>query len=137
MPKFNKATVRQWTQKALIVAALLAAPAAYSEVELASVDAQDPGTLLGNYLSGRIARGDHDTAAAADFYSKALTEDPSNEVILEQAFLLETASAHWDRALQFAHDLVKIEPAHRIRSEERRVGKECTSWCRSRWSPYD
>ena len=24
----------------------------------------------------------------------------------------------------------------RQRSEERRVGKECTSWCRSRWSPY-
>ena len=23
-----------------------------------------------------------------------------------------------------------------IGSEERRVGKECTSWCRSRWSPY-
>ena len=114
MPKFDKATVRRWTQKALIVAVLLAAPAAYSEVELASVDAQDPGTLLGNYLSGRIARGDHDTATAADFYSKALAEDPSNEVILEQAFLLETASAHWDRALQLAHDLVKIEPAHRI-----------------------
>ena len=26
-------------------------------------------------------------------------------------------------------------PTH-ARSEERRVGKECTSWCRSRWSPY-
>ena len=25
-----------------------------------------------------------------------------------------------------------LKPA---RSEERRVGKECTSWCRSRWSP--
>ena len=24
----------------------------------------------------------------------------------------------------------------RGRSEERRVGKECRSWCRSRWSPY-
>ena len=24
----------------------------------------------------------------------------------------------------------------RGRSEERRVGKECWSWCRSRWSPY-
>src|SRR3546814_7981118 len=24
----------------------------------------------------------------------------------------------------------------RIRSEERRVGKECVSTCRSRWSPY-
>ena len=23
-----------------------------------------------------------------------------------------------------------------IRSEERRVGKECASMCRSRWSPY-
>ena len=27
-------------------------------------------------------------------------------------------------------------PFHLVRSEERRVGKECTSWCRSRWSPY-
>src|SRR3546814_2842837 len=25
---------------------------------------------------------------------------------------------------------------HDIRSEERRVGKECVSTCRSRWSPY-
>src|SRR3546814_6766354 len=24
-----------------------------------------------------------------------------------------------------------------MRSEERRVGKECVSTCRSRWSPYD
>src|SRR3546814_14513310 len=27
-----------------------------------------------------------------------------------------------------------LDPA--IRSEERRVGKECVSTCRSRWSPY-
>src|SRR3546814_18304889 len=27
-------------------------------------------------------------------------------------------------------------PTHMIRSEERRVGKECVSTCRSRWSPY-
>ena len=27
-------------------------------------------------------------------------------------------------------------PEKSVRSEERRVGKECTSWCRSRWSPY-
>ena len=26
--------------------------------------------------------------------------------------------------------------AHRDRSEERRVGKECSELCRSRWSPY-
>ena len=39
-------------------------------------------------------------------------------------------------------ELLNIEPADTdniivaSRSEERRVGKECTSWCRSRWSPY-
>src|SRR3546814_11544250 len=29
-------------------------------------------------------------------------------------------------------DLIGVE----LRSEERRVGKECVSTCRSRWSPY-
>ena len=31
---------------------------------------------------------------------------------------------------------VSVPVAGTVRSEERRVGKECTSWCRSRWSPY-
>ena len=36
-----------------------------------------------------------------------------------------------------ADDRALVEVATVIRrSEERRVGKECTSWCRSRWSPY-
>src|SRR3546814_4686111 len=30
----------------------------------------------------------------------------------------------------------KMAPRLRMRSEERRVGKECVSTCRSRWSPY-
>src|SRR3546814_13532760 len=35
------------------------------------------------------------------------------------------------------HDMrVIVNLADRIRSEERRVGKECVSTCRSRWSPY-
>ena len=31
---------------------------------------------------------------------------------------------------------LSVAAQHARRSEERRVGKECTSWCRSRWSPY-
>ena len=31
---------------------------------------------------------------------------------------------------------VERKTVEKVRSEERRVGKECTSWCRSRWSPY-
>jgi tetratricopeptide (TPR) repeat protein len=108
----HRAALRKLAWSSLLVAALVAAPAAYSEV--ASENPEDSGTLLGNYLSGRLARGDHDTIAAADFYSKALAEDPANEIILEQAFLLEAASAHWDRAVELAKELVKAEPAHRI-----------------------
>ena len=34
-------------------------------------------------------------------------------------------------------DGLRLRKANRVRrSEERRVGKECASMCRSRWSPY-
>src|SRR3546814_12101142 len=32
--------------------------------------------------------------------------------------------------------LRRLGPPWQTRSEERRVGKECVSTCRSRWSPY-
>ena len=107
-------TFRKWAWRSLLALALVAAPAAYSEVAGPGAVQAGPGTLLGNYLSGRVARGDHDTTAAAEFYSRALAEDPSNELILEQTFLLETAAADWDRAIELAHELVKHEPSHRI-----------------------
>jgi tetratricopeptide (TPR) repeat protein len=108
------AALRKWAPRSLLLAALVAAPAAYSEVVPADPGDAQPGTLLGNYLSGRLARGDHDTVTAAGFYSKALAGDPENAIILEQAFLLETASANWNRAVSLAADLIKVEPAHRI-----------------------
>src|SRR3546814_2914255 len=49
-----------------------------------------------------------------------------------------------DEAVRVALDEVRARYGNRIasvihlaaRSEERRVGKECVSTCRSRWSPY-
>src|SRR3546814_3031069 len=35
-----------------------------------------------------------------------------------------------------AQHLHRFAAANPLRSEERRVGKECVSTCRSRWSPY-
>ena len=113
MSDAETAGFRKWARRSLFALAILAAPAAYSEVA-SNVTESEPGTLLGNYLSGRVARGDHDTAAAADFYSRALAEDPNNELILEQAFLLETAAADWDSAIKLARELVRVEPSHRI-----------------------
>src|SRR3546814_9399093 len=45
-------------------------------------------------------------------------------------------AAHADDAEPLAPDPLAEHPGRRPRSEERRVGKECVSTCRSRWSPY-
>src|SRR3546814_5417287 len=37
--------------------------------------------------------------------------------------------------IAFPNVIVVTSPVY-VRSEERRVGKECVSTCRSRWSPY-
>ena len=34
------------------------------------------------------------------------------------------------------YDIERYERLRDLRSEERRVGKECLRLCRSRWSPY-
>ena len=45
--------------------------------------------------------------------------------------------APWeDRAAVFLRAAELLAGPWRARSEERRVGKECSSPCRSRWSPY-
>src|SRR3546814_15345603 len=56
------------------------------------------------------------------------------------------AAASWTRVrtengrVRLWHEVTDAELerllAERARSEERRVGKECVSTCRSRWSPY-
>src|SRR3546814_14538453 len=46
-----------------------------------------------------------------------------------------TKQAHLDNALSAVELALTDEEVDRIRSEERRVGKECVSTCRSRWTP--
>src|SRR3546814_6119762 len=40
------------------------------------------------------------------------------------------------KAVSAAYNAVSDHTMPGLRSEERRVGKECVSTCRSRWSPY-
>ena len=49
------------------------------------------------------------------------------------ASLAPTTVALFTSNVALAHSIIKQRYA---RSEERRVGKECASMCRSRWSPY-
>src|SRR3546814_14073929 len=47
---------------------------------------------------------------------------------------LKLRSAGYDKPMQVNHNSGGMALLHR--SEERRVGKECVSTCRSRWAPH-
>ena len=70
-------------------------------------------------------------------------EDPTLEERVERGVALLEATAEMRVTSAAGTDLTaRLEGAFRAgssgvaRSEERRVGKECTMTCRSRWSPY-
>src|SRR3546814_8526016 len=73
-----------------------------------------PAYFLGTKLEAFRGRGNGDPLASRD------VEDILN-VVDGRAGLVEE---------------VRLAPPALRRSEERRVGKECVSTCRSRWSPY-
>lgn len=77
-------------------------------------DSAEQRSLLGNYLAGRFARAHQDTESAAGFYGQALASDPSNEVLLEQAFQMETLAGNWPRALPLAEKLSTAQQSHRM-----------------------
>ena len=63
-----------------------------------------------------------------------ITEDVGGrrDTIIVPATGLEDFKKLLDEMVKASGEIPQKTP----RSEERRVGKECTSWCRSRWSPY-
>src|SRR3546814_15072239 len=54
----------------------------------------------------------------------------------EPIVFVATASRHRRAAFEAADYLMDRLKTEAVRSEERRVGKECVSTCSSRWSPY-
>src|SRR3546814_4313939 len=65
----------------------------------------------------------------------------SSDLWLQKGGALEQAG-DWENARPALEKALELAPNEPIvlnylgRSEERRVGKECVSTCRSRWSPY-
>src|SRR3546814_3654769 len=65
----------------------------------------------------------------------------------KQGFMASMSSGEWEKLSMILSSLIlvvyfrrvlisSLEYSSLMRSEERRVGKECVSTCRSRWSPY-
>ena len=65
---------------------------------------------------------------------KKLLNDAESEFKTFEATFSEDKKRLEEERAQLARHFEEQMAIHR--SEERRVGKECTSWCRSRWSPY-
>src|SRR3546814_15822543 len=67
-----------------------------------------------------------------------LGDDPSDYVRVDGFLFLSTAA--WTSARQATLERALLDRPRPLlianRPEERRVGKECVSTCRSRWSPY-
>jgi tetratricopeptide (TPR) repeat protein len=74
----------------------------------------DAHSLLGSYLAANLAKGINDNNSAAEFYRSALALDPTNAVLLEQAFQTEAAEGHWDRAVPLARQLVAKDAENRM-----------------------
>src|SRR3546814_11313446 len=92
--------------------------------------------LVSDAEKRRIAANARAADLSVSDYMRRAAERYSEPTDAERALMkdllveLERANAATDAAL------VRLEATEARRSEERRVGKECVSTCRSRWLPY-
>src|SRR3546814_17967782 len=96
--------------------------------------------------SDLASASDNDGAQYAAAAAKALSQDKDGKAIVaaEEAVAANPQDGAYRSLLgqaylsggRFASADTSFEDALSLRSEERRVGKECVSTCRSRWSPY-
>ncbi len=102
---------------AVVVAALTALLAA-GPAQSRSNDAEEAEalsrSLVGSYLAGRFAKSQNDVTRAASYYSTALVYDPTNEVLIEQAFVMEASAGNWARVADLAGQLITHQPQNRL-----------------------
>jgi tetratricopeptide (TPR) repeat protein len=65
--------------------------------------------LAGAYLAANHANVTNDYAAAAEYYSKALLEDPDDAFILQNALLAYVVTGEMDSAIKLSKEIVKLE----------------------------
>ena len=75
------------------------------------------------------------------FESKCSLSPEERAALNNYEYVNDTFHRQWEEMSEEAVDLVREEKIlngimKKVRSEERRVGKECLRLCRSRWSPY-
>lgn len=100
--------------RAALILALVACPL-YSTADARGDERQsEVRPSFGGYIAGRIARGQHDTEAAAVFFRRALSRDPSNEALLEQALLMDLTEGRVEETVEMAQRLLAVHQTHRV-----------------------
>jgi serine/threonine-protein kinase len=112
------------------------------------VDVYALGVILYAMLTGRrpYESDEHGSAIAKLIQRRAYTPlevlrssvDPESRALVARALAWER-EARWPSMQELAHAIRAVLASREggpVRSEERRVGKECRRLCRSRWSPY-
>ncbi|HCX69211.1 tetratricopeptide repeat protein [Parvibaculum sp.] len=74
----------------------------------------EAATPYGAYLAGRYAASVNENLKAADFYDRALADEPDDPVILDRAFMSALVGGDMDRAIRLAKKLVALEPGERM-----------------------
>ncbi len=80
--------------------------------EVASDAAPIAGSPYGSYLAGLFAGSQRDLSMAADFMLESLAYDPSNEQLLNRAFMLVAGDGRHDKAVDLARRLTARDPDH-------------------------
>lgn len=97
---------------ALLLAGAMIMPSAPSSAREDSEPLRFARGLSGNFLAGRIAGNDKDTLAAVQFFERALTRDPTNPVLIQQAFFLHLMNGDVDKALPYAADILQFDASN-------------------------
>ena len=98
---------------AAVLALGLIVPAELSARE-GSLDAVPSDSFVGNYLAGRFAAQQRDKESASIFLGAALSQNPEDVGLLDQAFVAALAAGDFDAAVANAKALVKHDSENRL-----------------------
>ncbi len=87
-----------------------------SSAAQASYPATDIGSAshASNYLIGRAAARQNDFSTAAQYYARAYAENPSDQILLERAFVLNVTTGEIGHAVELAEKIIKTRPDHQL-----------------------
>jgi tetratricopeptide (TPR) repeat protein len=71
----------------------------------------DIANPLGSYLAGRHAQHEHEYGAAAEYFGRALAQDPNDVDLITKTFLFDTSEGRMAEALRLAERLAQLDPA--------------------------